>query len=174
MIIYSSKIKEARKFKGLSQEELAKKAGISVMSIRRYESGERIPNEDTLQKIADAMDEIPDSFYGPDLKDEFVSKVFSNYIKDGKLELPGLMDGEIERIEKQFPAATVTETDDKVIFHIIEKPTEVPDSESLRRKLLLEKYDALTPKGKLKVLDYTCELSRLPEYRQTSKKGKDE
>lgn len=52
----SVRIREERKFYGLTQEELAKKAGISTMSIRRYETGERMPNRKTLEKIAEAME----------------------------------------------------------------------------------------------------------------------
>ena len=146
------RIRAIRIEKKLTQKQVGDRCGMADSNIRAYELGNANPKIETLQRIATAL-EVPIGFL---------------------LGMPVNLDGEIERIEKQFPAATVTETDDKVIFHIIEKPTEVPDSESLRRKLLLEKYDALTPKGKLKVLDYTCELSRLPEYRQTSKKGKDE
>lgn len=146
------RIRAIRIEKKLTQKQVGDRCGMADSNIRAYELGKANPKIETLQRIATAL-EVPIGFL---------------------LGMPVNLDGEIERIEKQFPAATVTETDDKVIFHIIEKPAEVPDSESLRRKLLLEKYDALTPKGKLKVLDYTCELSRLPEYRQTSKKGKDE
>lgn len=44
-------IRIARKYKGLTQEELAKLAGISMMSIRRYESGERMPTEKIVKSI---------------------------------------------------------------------------------------------------------------------------
>ena len=50
------RIREARKYQGLTQEELAKKAGISMMSVRRYETHERVPNKATLKKIADALE----------------------------------------------------------------------------------------------------------------------
>ena len=49
------KIKQYRKLKGLTQEELAKNSGLSTMSIRRYESGERIAPQETLLKIAKAL-----------------------------------------------------------------------------------------------------------------------
>jgi transcriptional regulator with XRE-family HTH domain len=52
----SERIKAARKECLLTQEDLAKKAGISIMSTRRYESGERSPNLDTLERIATALD----------------------------------------------------------------------------------------------------------------------
>lgn len=50
-----SQIRQCRKMKGLTQEELAKETGLSTMSIRRYESGQRIVAEETLRKIASAL-----------------------------------------------------------------------------------------------------------------------
>ena len=47
-----NKIQEFRKLRGLSQAELAEKAGISEISIRKYEKGERRPKVETLSKIA--------------------------------------------------------------------------------------------------------------------------
>lgn len=51
-----SKIKEQRLKKKISQAELAKKAGVSEISIRKYESGERSPKLDKLLRIATALD----------------------------------------------------------------------------------------------------------------------
>lgn len=48
-------IRQYRKVAGLTQEELAQKVGISTMSIRRYESGERIASRDMLHAIAAAL-----------------------------------------------------------------------------------------------------------------------
>lgn len=48
-------IRQYRKLAGLTQEELAKKVGISTMSVRRYESGERIASRELLQAIATAL-----------------------------------------------------------------------------------------------------------------------
>ena len=51
-----NKIKEYRKKAGLSQAELAQKVGISEISIRKYESGERRPKLETLISIAKVLD----------------------------------------------------------------------------------------------------------------------
>lgn len=48
-------IRQHRKVRGLTQEELAKESGLSTMSIRRYESGERIAPQSNLIKIAKAL-----------------------------------------------------------------------------------------------------------------------
>jgi len=48
-------IRQFRKVAGLTQEELAQKIGISTMSIRRYENGERIASRATIDAIAAAL-----------------------------------------------------------------------------------------------------------------------
>lgn len=50
---FRQKLKDLRKQHGLSREELAKKLGLSYWAISKYEQGERFPEWDTLQKIAD-------------------------------------------------------------------------------------------------------------------------
>lgn len=50
------KIKDIRKRAGLTQEELAKQVGVSTMTIRRYESNERICPRPTYTKILKVLD----------------------------------------------------------------------------------------------------------------------
>ena len=47
------RMKSLRKSRGLKQEEAAELSGISYMSYRRYETGEREPTVSFLWKIAD-------------------------------------------------------------------------------------------------------------------------
>lgn len=49
------KIRFSRIEAGLSQGELAKRAGISRSAVFRYEAGERTPNLDTVRVIAEAL-----------------------------------------------------------------------------------------------------------------------
>lgn len=50
-----NKIQKLRKEKGLTQAELAKKANLSEISIRKYENGSRKPKIETLRSIANAL-----------------------------------------------------------------------------------------------------------------------
>ena len=50
------KIKEIRKEKKLTQSQLAKLINKSVITVRKWESGERTPNIDTIKQIATALD----------------------------------------------------------------------------------------------------------------------
>lgn len=49
-------LKRFRKKAGYTQEELANRTGLSKMSIRRYETGERQPSLEALDNIAKALD----------------------------------------------------------------------------------------------------------------------
>ena len=52
-------VKELRKEKGLSQEELAKSSGLSLRTIQRLENGETEPSGETLRRISLALDLTP-------------------------------------------------------------------------------------------------------------------
>ncbi len=52
----SNCIKAARKKAGLTQQQLAKKAGLSIASIQGYEQDKYKPKIETLRRIASALD----------------------------------------------------------------------------------------------------------------------
>ena len=49
---FNEKLKELRKEKGLTQEELASKIYVSRTLISKYESGAIIPTKDNIEKLA--------------------------------------------------------------------------------------------------------------------------
>ncbi|MCI5775578.1 MAG: helix-turn-helix domain-containing protein [Aerococcus sp.] len=54
---FATKLKDLRTKRHLTQDELAKKSGISIKSISRYELGETLPrSEKYYQKLAEALD----------------------------------------------------------------------------------------------------------------------
>lgn len=61
---FKDKLKELRKQRSITQEDLAKQIGISKSAIGMYESGQREPNFETLEIFADyfnvTMDELLD------------------------------------------------------------------------------------------------------------------
>lgn len=56
---FGEQIREMRRSKGMTQQELADKAKISVNSLRRYEAHARQPNLDVVGRIANALDVTP-------------------------------------------------------------------------------------------------------------------
>lgn len=61
---FGGKISAARKKKGLSQDELAKKVGTISVTIGRYERNEIKPSIDIAAKIADALEVSLDYLVG--------------------------------------------------------------------------------------------------------------
>ncbi|MFA9192547.1 helix-turn-helix domain-containing protein [Flavobacterium sp. FZUC8N2.13] len=57
-------VKELRKRKALSQDELAKNAGLSLRTVQRVENGETIPTGETLKRIAAVLEVAPDELLG--------------------------------------------------------------------------------------------------------------
>lgn len=58
------KLKEARRKKGLTQEQLAKKIGVNRSVISKYESGMIEPSVTQIEKIADALEVNPFTLIG--------------------------------------------------------------------------------------------------------------
>lgn len=56
MDILINRIRELRKEKGLTQEELAKILNVSARSVGFYETGQRDPGTETLQRLAEFFD----------------------------------------------------------------------------------------------------------------------
>lgn len=55
MLLFSKRLKEVRKAKGLTQQELGDKIGVTKVSICCYEKGTRTPTLDTLIDLADEL-----------------------------------------------------------------------------------------------------------------------
>jgi transcriptional regulator with XRE-family HTH domain len=64
MKIYSERIRQLRRAKDLSQEELAHLAGTSQRQISKYETGENEPTVHVLIALADALDTTTDYLVG--------------------------------------------------------------------------------------------------------------
>ena len=56
----AKRVKELRKRKGLTQEELAENAGVSLRTIQRIENGETEPTGETLKRISNALNIVPE------------------------------------------------------------------------------------------------------------------
>lgn len=56
----SKRVKELRARRGLSQEQLAEKSGLSLRTIQRIENGETVPRGDTLRRLTVALQVSPD------------------------------------------------------------------------------------------------------------------
>jgi len=62
--LFKKRLADTRKRRELSQEGLAKKAGLPATAISHFESGGRKPSFDNLRKLADALDVSIDYLMG--------------------------------------------------------------------------------------------------------------
>lgn len=66
---FKERLKQARTKKGVSQNELAKRIGVHVTNISRYERGENKPTSEVLSRLANALDTSVDFLMSGSLDD---------------------------------------------------------------------------------------------------------
>jgi len=66
----SDRLLEARKVKGISQQDLGKLAKVHFTNIGKYERGEAIPASDILNRIAKALDVTTDFLMNGTIQDK--------------------------------------------------------------------------------------------------------
>ncbi len=62
--IFQERLQAAREKRGLSQGELAKRAGFQASAISHFETGSRKPSFDNLRRLADALEVTTDYLLG--------------------------------------------------------------------------------------------------------------
>ena len=77
------KIEARRKMLGISQKELAQRAGITEASLSRYINNARLPKTEYLKKIADALHTTTDFLLGKDDPTDYIVGYYykGKYIK---------------------------------------------------------------------------------------------
>ena len=110
MAKFNEILKDLRTSKGLTQAELAKIIGVSPSAIGMYESGEREPNFEIEEKIADYFNVSLDVLRGKKLQDDATRKVMDK-ILEGKIQL--LNQPNQARLMSYCQALLDTQEDDK-------------------------------------------------------------
>ena len=96
---FSEKLKIAREFKGISQEEFANLIGVSRRAVVAYETTDTLPRKKTLEKMPKALgvsmeyltnDEIDDPKYGIEYE-EYTEGVYEKFGADAAKEVEGLL-----------------------------------------------------------------------------------
>ena len=170
------KIRTARKKAGLTQEELARAAGVATITIRQYELGKRQPRLEQLELIANAL-KVPISKLVSDSASigEYIFKAMqtqhlnlkalseSSSISEEKLNSIVLSDHEpISQDEKKVLNRVLGIDLDFFAYTGLEIYREPPVS--LMRRTLLEAYDRLNEKGQQIAVDRIEELTKIPDY----------
>lgn len=84
----SDEIRKARKAKGITQEDLAKKLGINRATVSKYESGAVVPSVEQLTAISSALnvpigslmglENMGGGFYGKEVADSVYAQIAEN------------------------------------------------------------------------------------------------
>lgn len=72
---FGSRLREARKAKGLRQVELSIRCGLSKSVVSNYEVGISYPNIETLYKLCELLEVDPNYLLFDDLSDELKKKI---------------------------------------------------------------------------------------------------
>lgn len=62
--VFRERLRTAREFRGFSQGELAKRAGLQASAVSHFETGTRKPSFDNLKRLADALRVTTDYLVG--------------------------------------------------------------------------------------------------------------
>lgn len=112
---FNERLRAVRKEKGLTQAELAEKAGIAVNSVRLYESGKVTPKLDTIARIAGAM-----GLTASDFVDGQWSRFQGGFLSDEEIQLD---DREAQLI---YHFRTLNKKGQNVAIERLEEMTQLP------------------------------------------------
>lgn len=125
MTPFKDKVRQHRGALGLSQKELAAKAGLGFRTIVSYEAGERFPYAAQLYKLAKALgvstvylknDEIDDPTYGMDRMD-YVENMRCTAGTKASLDLEAML----EQNQALFAGGTISEEAKDAYFQAVMK-----------------------------------------------------
>jgi len=111
-LLNGERLKQLRKEKNLTQSELGNKINVTKVSISGYESGNRTPDTDTLQRIADFFEVSTDYLlgrtespsYSQEENDEAEFQAFANdpELKRWYRELPQSKEEDLQMLRKMW------------------------------------------------------------------------
>lgn len=167
------RIKEIRKQRGLTQQEVGKRIGVTASFIGQYENGARFPKFETLKKIAAALNvdvyTLDPTLSGDSLKLDSLPEEVRSLIEKG-------VDGDLSIAEAvasywfldSKTKESIKEQVDRMINHLnaaSQEPIELSAQqfEGIRKRLNAA-FDLLSPRGKLVAVERVEELAKIPQY----------
>lgn len=157
------RIRNIRKQKNMTQEQLGNKCGIAGANIRKYELSKQNPKIETLQKIADALEvsiaELVPGFF--DEKRSMNNQVIHNLELLLK-QLPDMkLPDEIKELHRQNATNEIKKRKEELIRMDLEL---MPDS---NLKKLFKYFFTLNEIGQKKALEQVELLSKIPDYKDS-------
>lgn len=180
-MLLGDKIKELRKLKSLTQEDLANKSGISRVSIGNYERNDRVPDATILIKIArglkvqindffdiDELKAVDEAYnygqFGDTMTDTEEIQRGEALFHDLKGAVAKKLENEVnETIEKgrlSGKIVTINNADDIYKINL--------SHDELLSIQIMEYFNKLNISGKEEAFKRVCELSQLKQYQSVS------
>lgn len=147
------KIKEIRKKRGMTQEQLAEKLGVKRSVVSKYESGSISPTTKMLENIAKALD--VSTF---ELEDNLMAKV-NNYLIENYSSVKG----------KISPIYMID------LMNKLSQPTQEHSETPLNktdRNRMLSAFDIMNEDGQKKAADNVEDLAEVPKYQKEKDNAK--
>lgn len=136
---FPENLKRIRIEKGMSQQALAKAAGVSQTAIYHWEKGLRIPKVGSLDRIADVLDVSMDDFFTEVIDGETVIN----------LDAPGISDDELH----------------EYLAYIAPEQVYIPIEEA-KPYIMNKLFDSLNDLGQDKAIEQVELLTKIPEYQK--------
>jgi len=113
-MLFGDRVKELRNLTGMSQQELANKAGLSLRSIQNYESNQRYPKDVAiLNKLCKALNTTIEELMKEE--DNFIQEASEKYGTRGKKDAQKLVD----ELGGLFAGGELNEEDKDKVFRAI-------------------------------------------------------
>lgn len=187
MAAFKDVLRYLRESKGLKQEELADKIGVSYAAVSNYERGKRIPKMETLESIADFFNVDMNYLLGKttmSVEQELKGFIVARYgtVKDFAISIdmpPSTLDGVLKRGVGKANISNVIKichalniSCDALAYGRIEPcdnapSTATPKQHTLRSDLL-QSFDMLNADGQRKVVEYADDLVFSGRYEKKS------
>ncbi len=85
---FNDRLRELRKQAGLTQEELAKRINISLMTFKRWEWGQRAPRLEEIKRIAQALNVTEDELLNGPKSDKIeINLIFGSMPEKGEIDM---------------------------------------------------------------------------------------
>lgn len=129
---FGEKVRELRKEKGLSQEELARKLGVSLRTISTYENGKYPRYQKTYDDLA-AIFEVDVNYLRTE-NEEFITDVSERYGQRGQAQAKAILD----QTQQLFAGGSLSADDEIAFLHEIQRL--YLDSKERAKKYTPKKY----------------------------------
>ena len=183
------RIKEARKSTGLTQRELAERAGTATGTIQQYELGKRQPRIEQLQRIADALNIsaydlienagdtldplLPASWRGMGLQDTVFDENALRFFLEQLIHYEEFAPEKYEKLKKIMYLLAFSSGLGEILYDYgsIYDDKEVDAGFEYQRQQektpgnhLIEIFDTLNDDGQQKAIERVEELTEIPRY----------